>query len=104
MTGSDPDEKRIQESEKLLKKSLKMLDGYYLKDTKFINSAEVSIADIQAACEITQFWLADMEICSDKPRLKEWMENVQAELNPAFDKAHTMVNLARSKGAFKSQL
>ena len=81
-----------------LEKGLKFMDTYFLKDTKFINSNEISIADLQAACELTQFWMADIDILQDKPNLKKWFDNVQSELNPVFFKVHEVVNLIRSQG------
>ena len=104
MTGTEPDEKRIQEAQKILKRSIKMLDDYFLKDTKFISGSEVTIADLQAVCEITQFWLADIDLLSDKPKLNQWLKTVQLQLNPAFDKAHKLVNIAKSKGVFQNML
>ncbi len=104
MTGAEPDERRIQEAEKIVKRAVKMLDNHFLKDTPFINSSEITIADIQAVCEISQFWMADIDLFSDYPKLKQWVETVQSQLNPAFDTVHKFVYIAKSKGAFKNKL
>lgn len=104
MMGAEPDEKKIQEAEGMLQKSIRMFEKHFLKESKFINSSEISIADIQAACEFTQFWLADIDQLGDKPLLQTWFKNVQSELNPAFDEVHKMVYLAREKGVFKSKM
>ena len=104
MSGSEPNESKVEEAMQVLKRGMKLLDTHFLKDTKFINSNEISIADLQAACEITQFWMADIDILQDKPNLKKWLDNVQSELNPVFNEAHKMVYLAQSKGVFKAKL
>ena len=57
MTGKEGDPEKIKETTAVLSKSEKMLENYFLKDTKFISSNEISIADLQALCEFTQFWL-----------------------------------------------
>ncbi len=98
MSGSEPNESKVEEAMQVLKRGMKLLDTHFLKDTKFINSNEISIADLQAACEITQFWMADIDILQDKPNLKKWFDNVQSELNPVFLKVHKVVNLIQSQG------
>ena len=104
MSGSEPNETKVEEAMQVLKRGMKLLDTHFLKNTKFINSNEISIADLQAACEITQFWMVDIDILQDKPNLKKWLDNLKSELNPVFDEAHKMVYLAQSKGVFKAKL
>ena len=104
MTGQEPDEKKIEETQKILGKSVKTLESYFLKDHKFISSDNISIADLQALCELTQFWLAGVDLSEGKPRLAEWMSDCQSELQPHFDEVHKMVYLARDKGVFKGKL
>ena len=88
----------------MLNKSMKMLEEHFLVDTKYINSDEISIADLQALCEFTQFWMADLDLLEGRPRLQQWMKDCQSALTPHFDKVHKMVYLARQKGIFKSKL
>ena len=102
--GKDPDPAVLEETTKLLKRSKKMLESYFLKDHKFIHSDEISIADLQAACEFTQFWVAGVDPFEDRPRLAQWMKDCQKELQPHFDEVHKMVYVARDKGVFKGKL
>lgn len=104
MTKAEPNEAKIKESLDTLRKSEKMLEDYFLKDTKFISSDEISIADLQAVCEFTEFWVTGMELFQDKPRLAKWMEDCKNELHPHFDKAHEIVYRVRDKGTFKGKL
>ena len=32
---------------------------HFLKDSKFIYGEEISVADLEALCELTQSWMAD---------------------------------------------
>ena len=106
LMGTVPDEKRIKEACKLIEKSVKMIESHFLNDTLFINSNEITIADLQALCELTQFWLVDDDIdpLRDRPKLKEWLERCRRILNPSFDKVHAMLYRSREKGTFKSKL
>ena len=104
MTGQSPDEKVIEESQKMLKRSLYLLETYFLKDHKFISSDELSIADLQALCELSQFVITGVDPCQDKPRLSQWMSDCQLALQPHFDEVHKMLYVARDKGVFKGKL
>ena len=104
MTGDEADPKRLEETEKMFKKSVDMLENHFLKDHKFLVSDKISIADLQAVCEFTQFWAAGVDPISDKPRLAEWLASCQKSLEPHFDDVHKMVYMARDKGVFKGKL
>lgn len=104
MLGKEPNEERLKETMAILEKSQKLLENYFLKDTKFISSDEISIADLQAICEFTQFWVTGKDPCQERPRLAKWMEDCKKELEPHFDEAHKMIYLARDKGIFKGKL
>ena len=100
----DPNSVVLEETTKLLKKSKNMLQSYFLKDHNFIHSDKISIADIQAVCEFTQFWMAEVDPFEDRPRLAQWIADCQKELQPHFDEVHSMLYVARDKGIFKGKL
>ena len=104
MTGEKPDQNKLEETEKIFMKSVDMLETHFLKDHKFLVSDKISIADLQAVCEFTQFWVAGVDPISDKPRLAEWLANCQNSLKPHFDEVHKMVYMVRDKGVFKGKL
>ncbi len=104
MTGKPPNEEILRTNEKVLKKTLYLLENHFLKDSKFINSERVSIADLQAVCELTQFWVAGVDPVADKPRLAQWMSDCQNELAPHFDQVHKSIYTARDRGTFKGKL
>lgn len=104
MTGQAPDEEMLKTNEKILNKSKKILETHFLRDTKFINSDDISIADLQAMCEFTEFWVAGIDPLADKPRLSQWLADCQKELAPHFDEVHKTVYMARDRGIFKGKL
>ena len=104
MLGKDPNPAILEETTDALETSKNMLESHFLKDHKFIYSDEISIADIQAVCEFTQFWVAGVDPFEDRPRLSQWMADCQKELQPHFDEVHKMVCAARDKGIFKGKL
>ena len=49
MLGREPNEEKLKEFTSVLKVSNKTMEGYFLKNTKFISSDTISIADF-ASC------------------------------------------------------
>ena len=83
---------KIEEGYKTLQSALKMMEEHFLKETKFVNSDQISIADLLAVCELTQLWMTDEDnIISDRPRIAQWIADVQSTLSPHFDEVHKMV-------------
>ena len=104
LEGRNPNPAVIEEATEVLKKSKEMFESYFLKDHKFIHSDEISIADLQAVCEFSQFWVGGVDPFEDRPRLAQWMKDCQKELQPHFDEVHKMVYVARDKEIFKGKL
>ena len=104
LLGKEANPERISLLEKLLNKSKKMMETYFLNDRKYICGNEISIADLQAMCEFSQFWVLDVNPCEDHPTIARWMNNVETALQPHFDEVHKMVYMARDKGIFKAKL
>ena len=102
--GIEPNQERIEETVAILQKSMTMLEGHFLKDTKFINSDEISIADLQAFCEFSQFWLTEIDPLEERARLAQWMEDCKKELQPHLDTAHKMLYVGRDRGILKGKL
>ena len=90
----------MSECEETLKKSLTRLNDHFLKDSKFIYGDEMSVADLQALCELTQSWMADKRFEDDYPNLKRWVADCQKELGEPFDEAHKFVYHARDTKMF----
>ena len=104
MMGIEPDPKQIEELRGSFKRTIQQLEDYYLKDHKFIHSDEISIADLQAITELTEFWLLDLDPVEDNPRLARWMADCRDVLQPTFDEVHGTVYSIRDKGLLKGKL
>ena len=83
-----------------MKKTLARLNDHFLKDSKFIYGEEISVADLQALCELTQSWMADKRFEDDYPNLKRWVADCQRELGEPFHEAHKFVYHARDTKMF----
>lgn len=75
----------LEESRKMMMYSLKMIDQFFLKDSKYIGGEEISIADLSAACEIAQVLLMDVDLSVFK-KLSSWFQLVMAI--PDVEKSH----------------
>lgn len=53
-TGKTAPKEAIEESLVLFRRSLALMENYWLKDTPYLTGAEVTIADLSAACELAQ--------------------------------------------------
>ena len=92
----------MQMAERAKKKSVKILNDYFLKDTKFIHSSEISIADLQALCEITQCWMIGEHLEAEYPNMDRWVADCKEELGTHFDSVHKFVYFARDSNFFGS--
>jgi glutathione S-transferase len=54
LTGKPAPQGAIQDSLMIFKRSLRIMERYWLKDTPYLNGAEPTLADISAACELAQ--------------------------------------------------
>nr|QSX72302.1 glutathione S-transferase theta-like 2 [Halisarca dujardinii] len=98
--GREPNPAALKVAEKTGTKAVNILDEFFLKDTKFISSDEISVADLQALCEITQYWMIGQHLEADHPNIERWIKDCQAELSPHFDKVHKWVYYARDSNFF----
>jgi glutathione S-transferase len=102
MSGKPPNEKKVNELQKQMEKSLDSLENIWLasgRDKEFLATKEISFADILAACELEQPMMAGYDTFKDRPRLTEWHKQVREETNPHYDEAHAGVNeIIETKG------
>ena len=102
--GRPVNTEKIEEARKTLQSAFKMMEEHYLKETKFVNSDQISIADLLAVCELTQLWMTDEDsILSDRPRITQWISDVQSVLSPHFDEVHKWVLLQKKEKTFLSK-
>ena len=94
---------KVEEARKALQSNLNTIEQHFLKKTKFISSAEISIADLLAACLFTQFWTTDEDVLADRPRVSQWLSDVKSALSPHFEEVHKVVHDHKAQGTFTSK-
>ena len=104
ITGGEVDKSKVEEAEKRLHRSIKIIKGYFLANGKFLAGDEISIADLQAVCEFTQLWLPKYKAYESGSRIDQWMNDCKERLQPHFDEAHKMVYYGIKNELFKSKL
>ncbi|XP_067933584.1 glutathione S-transferase theta-1-like [Watersipora subatra] len=91
-TGKPVDEAKAEMGRKVLYASLKKMENIFLKETPFINSDSMSIADILGVCELMQPQLGLNMDFSEYPKLCVWSKRVREEVGAdLFDEAHQYV-------------
>ena len=95
--------KDVEEARKALQSGLNLIEEHFLKETKFIGGDEISIADLLAVCQLSQFWMTDEDLLADRPRVSKWLSNVKSGLSPHFDEVHKMVYHHKKQGTFTSK-
>lgn len=122
-TGQPRDEKKVAECTAILKKSLDILENYFLKDKQFVTGDQISIAgeplsspslvyshdsapspDLQFIGEVTQYWLGGLDVYKGRPNTERWMKACQEILAPHFDKLYQPVYEIRKAGTLAVQL
>ena len=99
------DEGKVAETTAILKKSLDIVENYFLKDGKFIGGMdEISIADVEFIGEVTQYWIADYDIYKGRPNMERWMAEVQKVLAPHFDQVYQPIYEIRRAGTLSGKL
>ena len=92
--------KDVDEARKALQSGLNLIEEHFLKETRFIGGPEISIADLLAACQLTQFWVTDEDLLAGRPRVSQWLSDVKSGLPPHFDEVHKMVYHHKEQGTF----
>ena len=96
-TGKPVDQDKVTRLRDGVRKVVKNLEGYFLRDTPFISSNVITVADIFGACELMQLYAVLEEgLYESSPIVKAWMERVQQQTNPVFDETHQIVYKVRN--------
>lgn len=85
------DEKERQEALDKLNKTADFIESYFLKDSQYINSDNISIADLLAVCEFTQLAIVNYDVTQNRPKTAKWMQNIKSTLGNVFEEAHEIV-------------
>lgn len=91
--GKRTDSKEIERMRKDVTTMISEMDNYFLKDTPYLSSEKISLADLFGACEMMQLNAChEQGLYENMPRVRDWMERVKSETNPYFDEAHQVTN------------
>jgi glutathione S-transferase len=103
--GTPVEEGKVDKLKAELKKGLELFQNYFLSgEGPFILGAEISIADVQCLCELTQFWIMQVKIEDNFPKIKAWMKACQDHLGDAFEKVHAKVYEMAKSGEYKKEM
>ena len=98
VTGQPIDERQVALSAKVMKASLKKIETIYLKDTPFLNSDTMSIADFLGVAEVMQVQLGLGMDFPDFPKVTQWCKRVRETIGAElFDEAHKFLAIAGKK-------
>ncbi|XP_055327980.1 glutathione S-transferase theta-1-like [Paramacrobiotus metropolitanus] len=81
------DMKKLEFFRKAADKTLAEIQSYFLADRQFFLGSKVSVADLQACCEIAQLSGCGIDLASKHPELVQWMKRVREASSPHYDEA-----------------
>jgi len=85
-TPLEPEQKK-KFQEEIVRTATHMAD-YFLKDQPFIGGQDISIADIQAICELSQLEIIGEDVqFKSNPKVAAWYDRVKDTLQPHFDES-----------------
>ncbi|KAI6660535.1 Glutathione S-transferase theta-2-like [Oopsacas minuta] len=88
----------IEQSKETLRKALTIFNDFTLRDSKFIAGEEISVADIQAVCELTQHWAIGINIYTGYANVERWIADCTKELQPHFNNVYVEIYKMRDLG------
>lgn len=97
-------EAKVAELTGTLKRSVDIVENYFLKDKKFVGGDQISIADLLFLAETTQYWIADVELSKGRPNIERWLQDCQKVLAPHFDQLYQPIYGVRKAGTFATTM
>ena len=88
ISGKGVDKKKLDMYKDQLTECTGLFEKYFIGNTPYIFSQDVSIADIQALVEFMQPYAAGYDIFAERPALKAWRDRVKPRLEPYFEESH----------------
>lgn len=93
-TGQPTSEDVLKLTQTTLKKSVDIVESYFLKNRKFVAGDEISIADLLFFGEVTQYWRMGKNLCEGKSAMTQWIEDCKTFFGAHFDEIY--------KGVYKT--
>lgn len=95
LVGKEIDQGVVELCLDSLKTSLQQIEKIYLKDSEFISSDHMTIADLIGVCELMQSRFSlNMDVYTGFPRVEQWCENVRKTVGTQlFDETHKFIGV-----------
>jgi len=99
LSGKTVQPEELDMAAKIMKASLNKMENVFLKDTPYLWSDKLSIADFFGVCELMQPQLGlSMDVTKDFPKVAAWSELVKKSIGTElFDDAHKFISLTGPK-------
>ena len=82
-------EEEVKRFKAEFEKTVNHINTYFLKDNPFLCGDDISVADLQALCELHQLLgVGDEDLFQSNPRLKAWAERVNERVKPHLEEAN----------------
>lgn len=96
-SGSPVDEARLNRALSDLDDTLDKLESMFLRRQPFLCGDDITVADLLAACELTQPLGGGRDVLKERPQLQRWRSRVQSAVGEAFDEAHSVLYALRDR-------
>jgi len=96
LLGMPADEKQIERGQAQLAGCMKVYNNYFLKDTPFISSHEITIADLLAVCEFSQFELLPPKFVDLSQKVEEWIARCKDSFGSEYEDTHSILYRAKA--------
>ena len=103
-SGQPRNEVKCAELREKLRKSLDIIENYFLKDRKFVAGDQVSIADLSFFAEVTQYWIANCDIYKGRPNMEKWVEECQKLLSQHLEEIFGICSELRKSGKYHATI
>ena len=84
-TGEKTADAILKHTQVTLKKSVGVVENYFLKNRKFVAGDEISIADLVFFGEISNYWKMGKNLCEGNSSLSQWIEDCKEVFGSCFD-------------------
>jgi len=91
LLGMPINEKRIERGQAQMARCMEIFDNYFLKDTPFISSNEITIADLLAVCEFSELEILPPNFVHLSHKVEEWIARCKEALGQDYHDVHSVL-------------
>ena len=97
-------EKQIERGQRQMARCMELFDGYFLKDTLFISSDEITIADLLAVCEFSELEILPPNFVDLSHKVEEWIARCKEALGQDYHDVHSILYKFKAAATKASKL